>query len=227
MSAFADLQEAISEYLGRRAAGTIGNGAERELRFVHDLDTDVLTVKVAAGDTELVPGVDFDVQVVDLNQLVFKVRTASVPAAGAWAVTCGVLRTEVPTVKRRDFTGRGVELKDQIAQAVANRGLCINVLPPLPQSATQGTAFVFFKRAEVRVRIIEKPAISRRYGCDVFDLIDDVATALNWRHFPMLAHPLQIAPRPVEIFGEAVEDRAFDVVFHATYGISRKLPPAT
>lgn len=227
MSAFTDLQAAIADYLGRRATGTLGNGTDRELRWVHGMDTDVLTLKVMAGETELVEGEDFRVGLVDHNQLLFT-ALGEIPAADAWTVTAGVLRVAVPIVERRDATGAGREIADQIRQAVGNHGLCINVIPPLPRKATQGVMRqVFFGAAEIQIVCIEKPAISRRYGCDVYDLMDDVATALNGRAFPEISpNPLQIAPVPVRLIGEALQDRAFSVVFHVPYGISRRIPQA-
>jgi hypothetical protein len=53
-------------------------------------------------------------------------------------------------------------------------------MPPLPTSALQGNPFVFFDRAEVRVRILEKPAVNKT-AADAYDLLDDVAAALQWQ----------------------------------------------
>ena len=133
----------------------------------------------------------------------------------------GALRVAVPLVARRTK-----ELGAEIEAAAANQGLCIYVMPPLPTGAEQEQPSVFFNRAEIRVRIIEQPALNST-GADAYDLLDDVAVALHWRPNgagdapalgAILAHPLQLAARPVEM----VEDpkfRIIDVIFEAVYGL--------
>jgi hypothetical protein len=219
MSSAADLQTAISEFLGKpHVTALVGDGSATVFPFVHNLATNVLTLTVKAGAAVLVEGVDFSVTAPDINSVVIT-ALAGPPAPEAWQVTAGILRAPVPVVNRRSKS-----LANDVAAAVASHGLCINVLPPLPTRANQGAPFVFFEAATVRVRVLEKPSISSRYGCDCWDIIDDVATALHWQNFPMLSHPLQLAPKPTEIFAEAIQERAYDVLFIATYGISRTLP---
>jgi hypothetical protein len=87
----------------------------------------------------------------------------------------GALCVDVPLIARRTK-----EIAAEIEAASANHGLCIYVMPPLPTSALTNVPMVFFDKAEIRVRIIETPAINNT-GFDAYDLIDDVATALQWQ----------------------------------------------
>lgn len=127
----------------------------------------------------------------------------------------GALSVSVPIVKRRTK-----ELGAEIEAAAANQGLCIYVMPPLPTRAMQDVPFVFFEGAEIRVRIIEQPARNAT-GADAYDLVDDVATALQGQLIDgILADYLRLAPRPAE----AVEDQRFriiDVIFNAVYPLNQ------
>jgi len=126
----------------------------------------------------------------------------------------GALRVNVPVVKRRTK-----QLAAEIEAAAANKGLCLYVMPPLPTGAEQDVPFVFFNRAEVRVRIIEQPAANTT-GADAYDLVDDVATALQGQLIDgLLADILRLAARPTEM----VEDpryRIIDVLFNAVYQLN-------
>ena len=130
----------------------------------------------------------------------------------------GALRVNVPIVSLRTK-----ELGKEIEAATANKGLCIYVMPPLPTSALQGNPFVFFDKAEIRVRIVEQPAMNET-GADAYDLVDDVANALHWQPRTegtalgaILAHPLQLASRPTEMIADP-QARIIEVIFEATYG---------
>lgn len=130
----------------------------------------------------------------------------------------GALRVNVPVVSRRTK-----ELDKEIEAAAANKGLCIYVMPPLPTSALQGNPFVFFDKAEIRVRIVEQPALNET-GADAYDLVDDVANALHWQPRAegtalgaILAHPLQLATRPAEMIADP-QARIIEVIFEAVYG---------
>jgi len=131
----------------------------------------------------------------------------------------GALRVAVPLVARRTK-----ELAGEIEAAAANKGLCVFVMPPLPTSALQGNPFVFFDKAEIRVRIVEQPAMNQT-GADAYDLVDDVANALHWQPRSedaalgaILAHPLQLASRPCEMIDDP-QARIIEVVFEAIYGL--------
>lgn len=125
------------------------------------------------------------------------------------------LRVVVPIVQRRHK-----EIGAEIEAAVSSKGLCLHVMPPLPTQAMQNVPFVFYQRAEVRVRIIEIPAMNGT-GADAYDLVDDIAVALHWHEFPeLLAHPLQLATRPSEMV-EDPRTRIIDVIFEATYGFAQ------
>lgn len=124
---------------------------------------------------------------------------------------------------------------DMEAIAAVQRGLCLFVPMPVPTHAMQGSPSVFFDGYEVRVQIVELPALNS--GADLYDLIDEVALALHWQpksaESPlagMLAHPLYLAERPVEVAegvvavpgfeknGEAI--RGADVIFNAVLQIN-------
>ncbi|HSI10721.1 MAG TPA: hypothetical protein VK961_01695 [Chthoniobacter sp.] len=131
----------------------------------------------------------------------------------------GALRVNVPLVARRTK-----EMAADIEAAAANQGLCIFVMPPLPTSTLQGNPFVFFDKAEVRVRIVEQPAMNQA-GADAYDLVDDVANALHWQPKSdgtqlgnILAHPLQLASRPCELIDDP-QARIIEVIFEAVYGL--------
>lgn len=148
----------------------------------------------------------------------------------------GALPVAAPVIRRREKE----MASDLDAGAAVTNGLCFFVMPPVPTSAVQGVPFVFFDGYEVRVRIIELPQMNTT-GADSYELIDAVALALHWQPknqdtaaaqklAQMLAHPLQLARRPVEMIeGTAsAKDmpydgkflRIADVVFHAVLQIN-------
>lgn len=145
----------------------------------------------------------------------------------------GVLPEGMPVVRWRKKDLRS----DNEATMAAQRGLCIFVPVPVPTSAMQGTPFVFFDGWECRVQIVEMPEVNRDAGADLFDLIEMVALGLHWQpksvDAPLagiLAHPLYLASRPVEV-AEGVVDvpgfehdkqaiRGADVIFNAAMQIN-------
>jgi hypothetical protein len=90
----------------------------------------------------------------------------------------GALRVAVPVVRRRTK-----EIAAEIEAAAANAGLCIQVMPPLPVRVTEGAACVFVEAAEIRVRIVEQPAMNAT-GADAYDLVDDVMRGCTGGIFP-------------------------------------------
>jgi hypothetical protein len=145
----------------------------------------------------------------------------------------GALPVNAPVIKRREKE----MASDLDAGAAVTNGLCIFVMPPVPTSALQGVPFVFFDGYEVRVRIIELPQMNTT-GADSYELIDAVALALHWQPKTndsplagMLAHPLQIARRPVEMIEGTASAagmpydgkflRIADVVFNAVLQINQ------
>lgn len=121
---------------------------------------------------------------------------------------------------------------DMNATLAAQKGLCIYVPMPLPTHCLQHAQEVFFDAYEVRVQIVELPDQNRGGVADLYDLLDAVALALHWQpksvESPLagiLAHPLMLAERPVEMAegvvavpgfehnGQVV--RAADVIFRA------------
>lgn len=134
-------------------------------------------------------------------------------AVTALLSAAGALRVPVPIVARRTK-----ELAAEIEAAAANKGLCLYVMPPLPTRAMQNVPFVFFEGAEIRVRIVEQPAMNST-GADAYDLVDDVATALQGQMIAgICADLLRLADRPVDMV-EDPKTRIIDVVFNAVYGL--------
>jgi len=148
-----------------------------------------------------------------------------------------VLPPNVPVVvwRRKDA------LSDLEATEAAARGLAVFVQVPVPTSAMQGTPFVFFDGFECRAQIVELPEMNRDGVSDLYDLIERVALALHWQpkaaESPlagMLAHPLSLASRPVEMAEGVVEVPGFegsgqsirgaDVIFNAVLQIRGEEP---
>lgn len=140
----------------------------------------------------------------------------------------GAIGVELPIVPWR----KKDQESDMEATVAVQQGLCIFVPMPVPTHALQGSPVVFFDGYEVRVQIVELPDVNRGGAADLYDLIDQVALALHWQpkspESPlagMLAHPLYLAERPVEIAegvvavpgfernGEVI--RGADVIFNA------------
>jgi hypothetical protein len=164
------------------------------------------------------------------------VKTAAIDLQDRIAATLelpGVLPEGLPVVRWRKK-----DLKsDNEATLAAQRGLCIFVPVPVPTSALQGTPFVLFDGWECRVQIVEMPEVNRDAGADMHDLIEAVALGLHWQpkseDAPLagiLAHPLYLAARPVEVAegvvsvpgfehdGQAI--RGADVIFNAAMQIN-------
>ena len=145
----------------------------------------------------------------------------------------GALPVTAPIIRRREKE----MASDLDAGGAVQTGLCLFVMPPVATSAVQGVSFVFFDGYEVRVRIIELPQMNTT-GADTYELIDAVSLALHWQPkvqdsplTQILAHPLQIARRPVEMIeGTAAAPgmpydgkflRIADVVFNAVLQINQ------
>jgi hypothetical protein len=139
-----------------------------------------------------------------------------------------VLPAGIPIISRKTKEhGRTQDLADDLAAAVANHGLCIYVLPLLPQHAEPELPFIFFDRAEVRVRIIEQPAMNA-LDVDLYDLIDAVALALHAKILsdsPAQAQPLYLSETPVSLEEGVIEGgrgsgRIADVIFNAVFQLN-------
>lgn len=138
----------------------------------------------------------------------FQSAADDLQAACVAQLTAG-LSLRAPVLAQRDH-----DLASDIASA--GHPLRVQVLPPRPAGALQGVPFVFFDRYEVRVRITEQPALNT--GPDAYDLAEDVAGALHWQPFAgFLAHPLQLAPRCMQLT-DSLTTREIDVIFHAALG---------
>lgn len=145
----------------------------------------------------------------------------------------GALPAGVPVVRWRRKDARS----DMEAAEAAQRGLCVYVPVPVPTSALQGTPSVFFDGFECRVQIIEMPEVNRGGAADLYDVMYAVAAALHWQPKAedsplagMLAHPLHLAARPVEMLEgmaavpgferDSAFIRAADVIFNAVLQIN-------
>jgi hypothetical protein len=150
-------------------------------------------------------------------------------------VLAGALSVAVPVLpcRRRDMRSNM-----EVTLAV-QQGLCVVVPMPVPTHALQGAPMVFFDGCEARVQIIELPEVNREGAVDLYDLIEEVALALHWQprsaESPlagMLAHPLTLAERPVEMAEGVVEVpgwersgdviRSADIVFNAVLQINEE-----
>lgn len=147
----------------------------------------------------------------------------------------GSLSIDIPIVSwRKKNTESNME-----ATIAAQTGRCIYVLTPVPTSAMQGASFVFFDGFECRVQIVEFPDVPQGDDIDLSDLIEEVALALHWQPksvtsplYGILAHPLSLAPRPVDITEGVVAVPGFerngevvkgaDVIFNAALQINNR-----
>ena len=145
----------------------------------------------------------------------------------------GALPVSVPVVqwRKRDMQS------DMEASLAAQSGLCLFVPVPVPTRAMQGTPFVFFDGFECRVQIVELPNVNSGGVADLYDMIEYVALALHWQPKDLfsplagiLAHPLSLAERPVEVAEGIVAVPGFehngqvirgaDVIFNAVLQIN-------
>lgn len=115
----------------------------------------------------------------------------------------GVLPGDIVPVRWRK---KDMRSNNELTLAVQKTGLAVIVPVPVPTSALQGTPIVFFDKYQVRVQILEMPELTRDRDEDLYDLIDTLALALHWQPrevesplYGMLAHPLYLAERPVEM----------------------------
>lgn len=154
-------------------------------------------------------------------------RSADIQTAlAALLAEPGALRVSVPIVARQ-VKELGAEIE---AAAARESGLCCYVMPVLPKTCVHDVPFVFFDQGEVRVRVIEQPARNGT-GASGWQLAEDIANALHWQPRasgtplgPLLAHPLQLAPRTVD----QVSDRTWriiDVILQATYQLAPRAVP--
>ena len=146
----------------------------------------------------------------------------------------GVLPEGIPIVVWRK---KDLQTDNEVTIAT-QRGIAVLVPAPVPTSAMQGTPFVFFDGYECRVQIVEMPEVNRDGVADLYDLIELVALGLHWQpkseEAPLagiLAHPLYLAERPVEVAegvvavpgfehnGQAI--RGADVIFNAVLQINQ------
>lgn len=121
----------------------------------------------------------------------------------------------------RVIARREKDAANDIDAAVAAIGCAVYVMPPLPQRALQGAPFVFFERAEVRVRVIENPLLNES-GSDGYELAEMIALALhNQNPGGLLAEPMGLAETPVEL-AEDDGARVMDVVFGCAFQLDQE-----
>jgi len=119
--------------------------------------------------------------------------------------------SSVPVLVRR----RGEILNDLEAR-INSLAICIFVMPVLPVSPLAGATFLFFERAEVRVRVCENRKINST-GVDVYEVVEGVCLALQG------SNPGGVLSVPLEVSSfELLEDEKgvqLDCIFRAVFGI--------
>lgn len=215
MSASEDIQIAVSNLLRQRVTRVLGDGAATVLTVEHGLAmhahpalaiTETATGRVLERDT------DYSVAWPDLNTLTVT-ALGPAPAAGALSAEVARLRVPAPVLERK--TGNRA---NDIAASAANHGLSIFVKMPRVTELEKGVPFVFVKKSEVRVSIMEKPALNL-FGADVWDLRDDVMNGLQFLYPALLMHPLYL-DRVEEAEGKDAKGqdaREIQVIFTAVY----------
>jgi len=232
MSASTTFARHIAERLTAHHTATLGDGSATEFALAHGLGTKYLYLSLRVGETNLVNGTDYTVALTSENVVTITALGAA-PGLEAWSAKVTPLRLDaspmgdayvagtVPIVGRRTKE-RG---NDTDAAAAQRTGLAIFVMPVLPKGVNRGVPFLFFDRAELRVRIVETPALNGS-GADAYDLMEDVMAALHW-HLPAgHAHPLEaLDPELVEGVGQSEDailhgqlTRIIDCPFVAHFG---------
>jgi hypothetical protein len=96
------------------------------------------------------------------------------------------------------------------------KGAGILVMMPVPASAVPNVKFVFIDKYECRVRLVEVPMLNRS-GRNIWETMEAVMTALHWTNpladrteAAVLAHPLMLDARPVEVVEGEVSAPGFE-----------------
>lgn len=136
----------------------------------------------------------------------------------------GATRVPLPLVAQRpkDLTA------EILAAAALGNGLCAYVYPVLPGKITDDAPFVFVEEGDLRVRILERPSLTKG-GPNAWQIADDIANFLHWQPKAagtgldaLLEHPLQL--KGYQQVADQ-ETRLVDVVFGATYRASAGMAP--
>jgi hypothetical protein len=118
----------------------------------------------------------------------------------------GVLPVNAPVIRRLE---KDLENDIQAGAAVQN-GLSVLVMRPIPTSAITGISKLFFDGYQVRVRLVEIPSMNNK-GPDIYEMMDAVFLGLHWTNpGGMLAHPLMVDRRPVDVVEGAVAAPGFE-----------------
>ena len=121
------------------------------------------------------------------------------------------LLPQIPVIVRE----RGQVLND-LETVLAGLAIGVYVLPVLPVAPVEGAPFLFFQRAEVRVRVIENRKLNST-GSDAYEVAEAVCLALQGSNpGDILAAPLEVAN--FELNEDAV-GISLDCIFHAAFGI--------
>lgn len=106
-------------------------------------------------------------------------------------------------------------LETLLEEAIGKLGLSAFVMTPVPREAIVDDT-VFFKRTELRVRLVENPLLNET-GTDIYQLIEIVIKILHGWWPPGASTPLRLASGPIDE-EETPSLRIIDVIFvYATH----------
>jgi len=119
---------------------------------------------------------------------------------------------QIPVIVRE----RGQILND-LETVLAGLAIGVYVLPILPVAPIQGAPFIFFQRAEVRVRVIENRKLNAT-GVDAYQVAEAVCLALQGSNpGDILAAPLEVATFELN---EDAQGISLDCIFHAAFQLN-------
>lgn len=121
----------------------------------------------------------------------------------------------VEFIERKEKT-----IENDIEAALAKLGVCMFMMPVKPLEVQEGADFIFFRKAEVRVRVIVDPTMNDT-GMDSPELAAQARLAIHGTNpGDLFEDNLRLANPPVE----EVEDPTavvVDLVFHGAYQESK------
>ncbi|MEI6491587.1 MAG: hypothetical protein WCO94_03480 [Verrucomicrobiota bacterium] len=108
------------------------------------------------------------------------------------------------------------EILNDLEARLAALAICVFIMPVLPVAPLAGAPFVFFERAEVRVRVIENRKLNAT-GLDAYEVAEGVCLALQGKNpGDILSAPLELSTFELNEDDKGV---SLDCVFLAAFGI--------